>query len=680
MSTWAFFALLGIGTGALYGALACGVIVAYRGSGVVNFAVGAMAMIPAITFAELRATGDLVLPLIIVPSRYDIGDPLGLVPAGALALVVGTAVSLAIYLCVIRPLRGTPQVTMLVATVGLTIALQALAVKSFGNRTIRSAGILPDDVITVLGRPYPVDRLWVAGVVVMLTIVVHIVMVRTRFGLATRAAFLNEKGAVLLGFDPIRIGLYNWMVAATIGAVIGILASSLGGVSPFNFSLYVVPALGAALAARLSSYRVAVLAGIAIGAFEAVAVHIVSQQQVPRFFLGGISSLVPFAVIVLAVVLVGQTLPNRAALVERASVPVERVAWKPLLWVGVIAATAVALVSSDATVRFSTIQSVYVMTLLLSIVVLTGFVGQVSLAQLSFAGFSAFMLSRFDETLPFPFGPLAAIAVTTLLGTLVGIPALRVRGIQFAIVTFAVAVVLDELLFRSPSFVGVGGLATVEPPTIAGVDLGITGQGSFPSRRFGLLMLVVAVACAALVHSIRRGQLGRRFLAVRSNERAAAASGINVPRTKVLAAAVASFIAAIAGVMFAYKSTTFTGAGLDAQEGLELLALAYLGGIGSIAGAVIGGFLAPSGALAVIFLGGGSTIDQFLFTGVALMVVAIRFPSGLAGAPASLRHRIERARSDRAPVRHDRIDHERPRDADSADAPIVFDVGDRPMR
>jgi branched-chain amino acid transport system permease protein len=330
-------------------------------------------------------------------------------------------------------------------------------------------------------------------------------------------------------------------------------------------------------------------------------------------------------------------------LLERRNVPVERVGWKPLLWVPTIGAAVLALASSDPTVRFSMIQSVYVMTLLLSFVVLTGFVGQVSLAQLSFAGFCAFMLSRFDEVVPFPFGPILAIGVTTVVGTLVGIPALRVRGIQFAIVTFAAAVVFDELLFRSPTFVGRGGLATVEPPAIAGIELGIVGSGQFPDRRFGFLLLIVAIACALFVHGVRRGTLGRRFMAVRSNERAAASAGINVPRTKVLAAALASFIASIAGVMFAYKSTTFTGAGLDAQEGLELLALGYLGGIGSIAGAVIGGFLAPSGAFAVIFLGGGSTIDQFLFTGVGLMVVAIAFPSGLAGVGTAFRKRVARS-------------------------------------
>ena len=157
MSDWAFYALLGVGTGALYAAFAMSVIITYRGSGVVNFAVGALAMIPAMVFAELRRTGDLVLPLVIVPRRFSFGEPMALVPAALLGLLVGGMVSAVTYVGVIRGMRSAPPVTMLVATVGLTLVLQALAVKSFGNVTLRVPAILPDDVISVGGRPFALD-------------------------------------------------------------------------------------------------------------------------------------------------------------------------------------------------------------------------------------------------------------------------------------------------------------------------------------------------------------------------------------------------------------------------------------------------------------------------------------------------------------------------------------------
>jgi branched-subunit amino acid ABC-type transport system permease component len=648
MNDWAFYALLGVGTGALYAAFSLSVIITYRGSGAVNFAVGAMAMIPSMVFAELRLTGDLVLPLVIVPSRFSFGAPLGVVPAAVLGLAVGLVVSVVIYVVVIRSLRTAPPVTMLVATVGLTLVLQALAVKNFGNVTLRVPTILPDDVIRVGGRPFPVDRLWVLGTVCVLALGVAVVYRATHFGIATRAAFLNEKGAILLGLHPARLGLYNWVFASMLAASVGILGSSLGGVSPFNFSLFVVPALGAALAARLKSIPIAVAVGVAIGSFEAIAVHIVSQRQVPRFFLGGISTLVPFVAIIVALIIVGNRLPTRAAILERAQVPVALRGAHPAVWLVTIGVAALVLASNDPTVRFAAMQTLFVVTLLMSIGLLTGLVGQVSLAQLSLAGFSAFMLSRFDTTLGFPLAPIAAVAVTVVVGTLVSIPALRVRGVQFAIVTFSLAVVFDDLLFRSPTFVGRGGIAVVEPPILGGLEFGIFDGGQFPAKRFGFIMLAVALCCALLVLGVRRGALGRRFLAVRANERAAAAAGINVARTKVLGASLASFIAGVAGLLFGYKATTFNGGGLTAQDGLQLLALAYLGGIGSIAGAVVGGVLAPSGLFAVVILGGGSSIDQFLITGLGLVLVAVKFPQGIAGSWQMLRARMAADEADAA--------------------------------
>ena len=643
MTTWAFYALLGVGTGAMYAAFSMSVIITYRGSGVINFAVGALAMIPAMVFAELRRTGDLVLPVVFIPRRWSLGEPMGLLPATLLATAVGLAVSTVVYVTVIRSLRSAPPVTMLVATVGVTLVLQALAVKGFGNVILRSPGIMPDTVVQLGGRAFPIDRIWLLGTVVLLACAVVAVYRGTRFGIATRAAFLNEKGAILLGLEPARLGLYNWLFASLLAGSIGIIGSSLGGVSPFNFSLFVVPAFAAALAARLKSMPVAVLVGVSIGSFEAVAVHVVAQRQVPAFFQGGISTLVPFLAIVGALMLVGSRLPNRAAILERAQVPVVVAPPRPLLWGAVIVGAIVVLASNDPTVRFAALQSLVVTTLLMSIGLITGLVGQVSLAQLSLAGLCAFLLSRLDTGLGVPLAPIVAIAITVGVGTFVSIPALRVRGVQFAILSFSLAVVVDDLLFRSPTFVGRSGIAEVEPPVIAGTDLGIFGGGRFPSTRFGFLMLACTLGCAVLVVGVRRGPLGRRFLAVRANERAAAAAGIDVARTKVLGAGISSFVAAVAGVMIAYKSTTLTGGGLSAQDGLQLLALAYLGGIGSIAGAVVGGLLAPSGLFTVAILGGGSSIDQFLLTGVGLVLVAVKFPEGIAGSWTMLRTSRRRA-------------------------------------
>jgi ABC-type branched-subunit amino acid transport system permease subunit len=291
-------------------------------------------------------------------------------------------------------------------------------------------------------------------------------------------------------------------------------------------------------------------------------------------------------------------------------------------------------------------ETLVAISLMLSIVVLAGYIGQVSLAQLTFAGFAAFMLARFADQwgLPFPISPLLAIAVTTVVGTLIGIPALRIRGIQYAIVTLAAAVAIEQVLFRNPGFVGVGGLAHVDPPELLGVDLGIIGPGEYPYRGFGFLALGVTLACLLLVVNIRRSAVGRRFLAVRINERAAAAAGIDVARTKLTASAVASFLAAVSGVLFAYKNVDFSQVGLEASRGLQVLALAYLGGVGSVAGAIIAGLLTPAGLFAEVTGTQGSSTEQFLLTGIGLVIVATRLPGGIAGAGPWLGRTVARLR------------------------------------
>jgi branched-chain amino acid transport system permease protein len=634
VTTWLLFALLGLGSGSVYAALAIGLILIHRGSGVVNLAHGALAMFPAIVFVQLRTDGVLVLPVIGIPGRIDFGAPVPTAVAFVVAVSMGALIGAVSYLLIFRRLRDAPPVTRLVASVGLTIVLQGAAIAQVGTATQRTPPLLPGDVVRMLGSPVPVDRFWLAGVVVVMGLGVAALYRFTRFGIATRAAAESEKGAVLLGYSPVALGLANWVLASTLAAVVGVLVSPISGVNPFNYSLFIVPALAAALAARLRSIVTALVVGLALGMFEGVAVHVVSRRQVPNFLLGGFDTLVPFAAIVIALVVMGRSVPDRGTVLEHrhpsAPFPIlDRRIVLPLL----VLAVGVMWFGSSG-LRLAAITSMMVALLCLSIVVLTGYVGQVSLAQLSLAGFSAFMLSRFADRwgLPFPVAPLLALGATTLLGVLVSLPALRIRGIQYAIVTLAAAVAIEQLLFRSPSFTGFGGVAHVDAPEVFGFRFGIIGPGEYPYRPFGFFVLGLTVLGVVIVANVRRSAFGRRLLAIRANERAAAAAGVDVARAKISAAAVASFLAGMSGVVFAYKNVDFSWAGLEASRGLQVLALAYLGGVGSIAGAVIAGLLAPSGVFAILLVAAGGLGQQLLLTGIGLIIVTIRFPGGIASA------------------------------------------------
>jgi branched-chain amino acid transport system permease protein len=143
-----------------------------------------------------------------------------------------------------------------------------------------------------------------------------------------------------------------------------------------------------------------------------------------------------------------------------------------------------------------------------------------------------------------------------------------------------------------------------------------------------------------LVAGVRRGRIGRRMPAVRANERAAAASGVKVASVKLQAAALASFVAALGGVVFAYKNVDFSWSGLEASRGLQLLALAYLGGVTSVSGALIAGVLAPSGLLLVAIGSPPAAGQQLLLSGIGLLLVTVRFPLGLAGAGPWVRRQL----------------------------------------
>jgi branched-chain amino acid transport system permease protein len=658
VTTWLLFALLGLGSGSVYAALAIGVILIHRGSGVVNLAHGALAMFPAVVFVQLRNEGVLVLPVIGIPGRIEIGAPVSTPVAIVVAVVIGTIIGALSYLLIFRRLRDSPPVTRMVASVGLTIVLQGAAVAQVGTATQRTPPLLPGQTVQLFGSPVPVDRFWLTGVVVLMGLAVAALYRFTRFGIATRAAASSEKGAVLLGYSPVALGLANWVLASLLASVVGVLVSPISGVNPFNYSLFIVPALAAALAARLRSVVTALLVGLSLGMFQGLAVHLVSRRQVPNFLLGGFDTVVPFAAIVIALVVMGRSVPDRGTVLEHRHPAAPMPVRDPRVVLGTLVVAGVVMWFGSSGMRLAAITSMMVILLCLSIVVLTGYVGQVSLAQLSLAGFCAFMLSRFADRwgLPFPVAPLLALGVTTALGVLVSLPALRIRGIQYAIVTLAAAVAIEQLLFRSPAFTGFGGVAHVDPPEMFGYQFGIIGAGEYPYRPFGYFVLVLTAFGVLVVANVRRSGLGRRLLAVRSNERAAAAAGVSVASTKITAAAIASFLAGMSGVVFAYKNVDFSWAGLEASRGLQFLALAYLGGVGSIAGAIIAGLLAPSGVVFVALGTAGGMGQQLLLTGLGLIIVTIKFPGGIASAGPWVTARLRRLTTVAAPPSSTRPD------------------------
>jgi ABC-type branched-subunit amino acid transport system permease subunit len=311
-----------------------------------------------------------------------------------------------------------------------------------------------------------------------------------------------------------------------------------------------------------------------------------------------------------------------------------------------------ALVLTDGTWRAAVIGTFIAAVIGLSLVVVTGYAGQVSLAQLALAGTAAFTLGGLTEGwgVPFPLAPLLAALVATAVGVVVGLPALRLRGLTLGVVTLALAYAIEAVWFRNTDIVSSSG-ARVTPPSLFGVDLGIGAGRAFPRLEFGLVCLVTLVAVALGVAALRQSTLGSAMLAVRANERSAAAAGVNVVRVKVLSFAIASFIAGLGGSLLACRRGVVTFDSFTALGGLALLSTAYLAGVTSVWGGINAGILASTG---IVFIALDRWVDVGawfnVITGILLIATLIAHPEGIASAGHDIADRVAAWRARRSPV------------------------------
>jgi branched-chain amino acid transport system permease protein len=576
---------------------------------------------------------------------FNAGKPLTLWPAIGLALVFAVLLGLLFHFLVFRPLRHAPPLAKVVATVGIFLVLQAVVVLRFTSQAQPVRFILKKEPVKFPGGiTIGKDQLILAVLVVAITVLLWGVFRLTRFGLATRAAAENEKGAVLLGFSPELLAGTNWVLSTVLAGLLGILLASVNGsLDPTTFSLLIVPALGAALLGGFSSFGLTTAAAFAIAWSQAWLRFIETKHWFPQTSQGplpGVVEALPLVVIVVALFLRGRALP------ERGTIGSVRLPFAPrpnhLVARTVVPAAVcvLALFTLSSSWRLAISNSLVGMVICLSLVVLTGFVGQISLAQMTLAGVAGFTLSKLvtSANVPFPIGPIVGALVAAAFGLITALPALRVRGVNLAVVTLAAAVAIENLVFRNPSWSGGLNGAKVGPPRLAGLkfgpnDLTKVGDGKLPDPFFGIFCLVVVILLALMIVNVRRSTTGRQFLAVRSNERAAAAAGISVAGTKLLAFGLAAFVAGLGGALSGYRFGSVTPTTFGSLASLTFLAFAYLGGISSVTGAVLGGFIV-TGGIVVTALQHWFHVDPkytLLLGGLGLIIAAIRNPEGIAG-------------------------------------------------
>ena len=414
-----------------------------------------------------------------------------------------------------------------------------------------------------------------------------------------------------------------------------ILVLPIVGLTVPGLTLLVIPALATALFGGFRSFPLILVGGLTIGIAESLMTRYVSQP--------GWAQALPFLIIVAVLVVRGDVLPTRGAAtfsLPRAGsgrIPV----WAPFAIV-VIGGFIVA--RSDQSQAQVLAQTFAVALIMLSLVVVIGYAGQASLAQYALAGLGAFFAGRSAQLfgVPFPVAFVIGVLCSIVAGVVMSLPALRTRGITLAISTLGLALGVEKLVLGNPDLIGGFNGTIVDRPTLFGWEI----DTLFHPHRYATVALVLMVAGIVLVGNLRRGAAGRRLLAVRSNEGAAAALGISTVRAKVYAFGVGAALASAGGVLMAFQATNVQYAPFSVQASINAVVLTTLNGIGFIASGVTASLASPGNIVGYLLADLGVEQYFLLASGILLIVVLVKSPDGALSRPIDLFRRLRPARSD----------------------------------
>jgi ABC-type branched-subunit amino acid transport system ATPase component/branched-subunit amino acid ABC-type transport system permease component len=607
MLTFFTYVVLGLATGAVYSLTAFGTILVYRGSGVVNFASGALATVGTFVYYDLAEKNHTAWPL---------------------AMLAGTAVSgvlgAATYLLIMKPMRKTSALTRTIATLGVFVATNAALVMWEPAEQLSVKSFYPHGSWEpVNGLVLGYDQIIVLAITVFTAVLLSVLWQRTRFGLMTSAVAENQRSASALGISSDTVAAVNWFIGCGLAGLAGILLAPILGLQIATITSLLFPSLVAALVGQMNRFLPALIGGLAVG---------IGQSVVAGYYPAtpGLTTVVPFVFVLGLMLLRGRGIPDRGYIRDRLPlVGSGRVRLLSLLaGAGVIMLLIWGTTENYADAMITTMATAII---LLSVVVVTGYAGQISLAQYAMAGLGTFAAGRLVATTKMPvlMGVLIAVVVALLAGLIIGVPALRSRGVSLAVLTLGFAVVLQDAVFGNSSFASLFG-DQVGPLQLFGLDLDAT---LYP-RRYATFAAIVFLLLAVFVAKIRRGTLGRRLMAIRGSERAAAALGINVYAAKLFAFSLAAGIAAIGGIVLAFRSPTLVYSSSYGYE-LSINALVYtvIGGLGYLAGPVLASAaVVPGGLLyeALDFLRQGNDQLLTLIGGFGLILVLWSAPDGMA--------------------------------------------------
>jgi branched-chain amino acid transport system permease protein len=601
------FTVVGIVTGSIYALAASGLVVTYVTSGVFNFAHGAMGMVLAFVYWELRYHHHWPAPIALV----------------VVLLVLAPLLGATVERVLMRRLSGAPVETTLVVSLGLLLILLGGATVIWDPTKSRPfPEMFAGHTIKVAGVVVSWQQLIVVLTAVAVAALLRLLFRRTTLGVAMRAVVDNRDLADLTGMSAATVSQLSWALGTMLAALAGILLASQVSLDPFVLTFLVVNGYASAMVGRLRSLPLTFVGGLALGLLESYAIGYLSsggaswltrlKPSLPTVFLIGTLLLVPEARLRTAQAITARTprIPSARAALGAAALFVLG-AW---VLSGQLSPGNLANAGNGVALAL----------LMLSIVLLTGYSGQISLCQFTFAGLGAFAMGKVAGG-GSPLGLVVAVLITAPLGVLVALPALRLRGLYFALFTLSFALFADNVIFQDRHVFDFGGRLLVPRLRLFGF--------SFAGERatFMLLVFVFAAASLALL-AVRRGSLGRRLAAMRDSQAACATLGLNLTVTRLAVFTTASAMAGVAGALYGSMRSSVGAGDFVMLNSLVLLLLATVGGIATVSGALLGG---AAFALFPVIQEHVPWLRALSFLGAGLGVLSLgRNPNGAIGALA----------------------------------------------
>src|SRR4051794_35787074 len=612
MSSFIAYTLFGLFSGAAYAIAASGLVLTYATTRVFNIAHGALGMLLSFVF-------------------WDFSVRQGMPPWLALLLVlfvVAPAIGWFLQRFVARGLGDAPASVSLVVTVALLVGCIGVAqqiyqpaartvLPFFAGTTysIGEATITAHQVITIVA-----SVLVAAGLFLLLT--------RTRVGTAMRASVDNPELLRLFGGKPDHVAALAWMVGVSLAGLGGILLVSTVGLDYYALTLLVINAYAAAMLGRLKSLPLTFIGAMGLGLLSSYVTGYVQldgalsqvKNVVPALFLFAVVVALPQAQLRIGQVkgIVSAPLPSLKRTLGWSAGLLLVVA----LLAGAMSEANLLLVGTAATFAI----------VMLSLVLLTGYGGHVSLAQLTFAGVGALTYAKIDE--PNLFGLLVSALVAAGVGALVALPVLRLTGLYLALATLAFASIMDKMVFQADFAFGFNGTLPAGRLSVLGTSIGSTGAYVF-------VMAVFLVLTAWALLLLRRGVIGRLLIAMRDSPAACGTLGLDMRWFRVGLFALSAGIAGMAGALYAGLRQNIGAGDFIYFNSLVLLLCATVFGVTSVTGAVLGGVALME---LPVQQSEHPSIAGLLFVVLAVGAILLaRDPNGLANQLFKLGRRAERA-------------------------------------